>query len=279
MSRENGLDNGRGDVWTWTALEADSKLIISWAVGDRDAPTADYFIRDVSNRLANRVQLITDGHRPYLKAVENHFGMDIDYAMLVKLYGEDVSAKRGSPERRYSPGQVIGTRYQRIKGAPNEYYTSTSFAERHNLTMRMQMRRFTRLTNTFSKKFDNRCHALAIYFVWYNFTKIHKAHKLTQRWLQGSRTSCDRSRILSRWSRPASRSPASADRTRSDRQHEGGLMMANQAQGGAGPMYEPSWWRLACSLLYCSTRRRVIPSKPVFICLLALQLCAHSHID
>ena len=170
---------GRGDVWTWTAIDADSKLIISWAVGDRDAPTADYFIRDVSNRLANRVQLTTDGHRPYLKAVENHFGMDIDYAMLVKLYGEDVSVKRGSPERRYSPAQVIGTRTARIQGAPNAHYTSTSFAERHNLTMRMSMRRMTRLTNAFSKKFDNHCHALALYFVWYNFVKLHKAHKLT----------------------------------------------------------------------------------------------------
>jgi len=173
------VDAGSACVWTWTAIDADSKLIISWAVGDRDAPTADYFIRDVSNRLANRVQLTTDGHRPYLKAVENHFGMDIDYAMLVKLYGEDVSVKRGSPERRYSPAQVIGTRTARIQGAPNAHYTSTSFAERHNLTMRMSMRRMTRLTNAFSKKFDNHCHALALYFVWYNFVKLHKAHKLT----------------------------------------------------------------------------------------------------
>jgi len=174
-----GTRIGRGDVWTWTAIEADSKLIISWAVGDRDAPTANYFIQDVKNRLANCVQLTTDGHKPYLNAVESAFGMDVDYAMLVKLYGEDASAKRGSPERRYSPSQVIGTRYQRIQGAPNEYYTSTSFAERHNLTMRMQMRRMTRLTNAFSKKFDNHCHALALYFVWYNFVKLHKAHKLT----------------------------------------------------------------------------------------------------
>lgn len=170
---------GRGDVWTWTAIDAESKLIISWAVGDRDAPTADYFIRDVSNRLASRVQLTTDGHRPYLKAVENHFGMDVDYAMLVKLYGEDVGARRGAPERRYSPAQVIGTRYQRIQGAPNAHYTSTSFAERHNLTMRMSMRRMTRLTNAFSKKFDNHCHALALYFFWYNWVRLHKAHRLT----------------------------------------------------------------------------------------------------
>jgi IS1 family transposase len=170
---------GRGDVWTWTAIDADSKLIISWAIGDRDAPTANYFIQDVKDRLANRVQLTTDGHRPYLKAVEDAFGMDIDYAMLVKLYGEDASAGRGSPERRYSPAQVVGTRYQRIQGAPNAHYTSTSFAERHNLTMRMSMRRFTRLTNAFSKKLDNHCHALALYFAWYNFVRTHKAHKLS----------------------------------------------------------------------------------------------------
>jgi hypothetical protein len=126
--------------------------------------------------LANRVQLTTDGHHAYLDAVENAFGGEIDYAMLVKLYGPPEGS---SLERRYSPARCIGARYQRIVGAPNEYYTSTSYSERHNLTMRMQMRRFTRLTNGFSQKFDNHCHALALYFVWYNFVKIHKAHKLT----------------------------------------------------------------------------------------------------
>jgi IS1 family transposase len=170
---------GRGDVWTWTALDADSKLIISWMVGDRDAEAASLFISDLKNRLANRVQLTTDGWHAYLDAVEDAFGGDVDYAMLIKLYGASVEGKSGSAERRYSPAQVIGTRYQRICGAPNAHYTSTSFTERHNLTMRMQMRRFTRLTNGFSKKFDNHCHALALYFVWYNFVKLHKAHKLT----------------------------------------------------------------------------------------------------
>lgn len=170
---------GRGDVWTWTAIDADSKLIISWMVGDRDAETANLFIQDLRDRLANRVQLTTDGHRPYLDAVESAFGGDVDYAMLVKLYGGSTEGPRGSAERRYSPAKVIGTQYQRISGAPNAQYTSTSYSERHNLTMRMSMRRYTRLTNGFSKKFDNHLHALAIYFVCYNWIRTHKAHRLT----------------------------------------------------------------------------------------------------
>jgi IS1 family transposase len=169
---------GRGDVWTWTALDADSKLIISWMVGGRDADAAGLFMTDLKDRLANRIQLTTDGHHAYLDAVEDAFGGDIDYAMLVKLYGAP-EGKPGSPERRYSPSRCVGTRYQRIVGAPNEYYTSTSYTERHNLTMRMQMRRFIRLTNAFSKKIDNHCHALALYFVFYNFVRTHKAHKLS----------------------------------------------------------------------------------------------------
>ena len=126
-------------------MDADSKVIISWMVGDRDAETANLFIQDLKDRLANRVQLTTDGHRPYLDAVENAFGGDVDYAMLVKLYGTSAEGPRGSAERRYSPAKVIGTQYQRISGAPNAQYTSTSYSERHNLTMRMQMRRFLQL--------------------------------------------------------------------------------------------------------------------------------------
>jgi len=168
----------RGDVWTWTAIDAESKLIISWMVGGREAETAGLFMQDLKDRLANRVQLTTDGHRAYLEAVEEAFGGEIDYAMLVKLYGQPEGAT-GSQERRYSPSPCIGTRYKRIAGAPKEGYTSTSYAERQNLTMRMQMRRFTRLTNAFSKKVDNHCHALALYFVWYNFVRTHKAHRVS----------------------------------------------------------------------------------------------------
>jgi IS1 family transposase len=181
QSKTTGADSrmGRGDVWTWTAIDADTKLIISWMVGDRDAEAASIFINDLKDRLATRVQLTTDGHHAYLDAVEDAFGMDIDYAMLIKLYGDSFESPRGSPERRYSPSTVIGTRTQTITGAPNAHYTSTSYAERHNLTMRMSMRRFTRLTNAFSKKFDNHCHALSIYFAFYNWTRIHKTLRVT----------------------------------------------------------------------------------------------------
>lgn len=163
-----------GDLWTWTGLDADSKLIISWTVGGRDSTYAMTFMDDLRSRLANRVQLTTDGHRAYLEAVEGAFGSDVDYAMLVKLYGESPEA-----EKRYSPAQCIGARKTRIEGNPDLAHVSTSYTERHNLTMRMQMRRFTRLTNAFSKKIDNHCHSLALYFVWYNWIRLHKAHRMT----------------------------------------------------------------------------------------------------
>ena len=170
--------DGAGDVWTWTALDSDSKLIVSWLVGGRDGEYALAFMDDVKDRLANRVQLTTDGHKAYLNAVEEAFGADIDYAMLVKQYGEPEGSKR-SPERRYSPAVCTGAIKTRIEGSPDPVHVSTSHVERANLTMRMANRRFTRLTNAFSKKFENHVHMVAIYTVWYNFVKMHKTLRMT----------------------------------------------------------------------------------------------------
>jgi IS1 family transposase len=164
-----GMEGEAGDVWTWCGMDADSKLMISWLVGSRDADTANIFMEDIARRLANRVQLTTDGHRPYLDAVDNAFEGLIDYAMLVKLYGES-----DRPDKKYSPAECIGIRKNTIYGRPDEKYISTSYIERQNLTMRMHMRRFTRLTNAFSKKVENHCHAIALHFVYYNFCRIHK---------------------------------------------------------------------------------------------------------
>jgi IS1 family transposase len=162
--------DGAGDTWTWTAIDADSKLIVSWLVGGRDSEYAIAFMDDLRSRLANRVQLTSDGHRAYLEAVESAFGGDVDYAQLVKLYGPASDSAKG----RYSPAECTGIRKMRIEGTPDPKHVSTSYAERQNLTMRMHMRRFTRLTNAFSKKFESHVHMVALYAVWYNFVKQHK---------------------------------------------------------------------------------------------------------
>jgi IS1 family transposase len=169
---------GYGDVWTWTALDADTKLIPSWAVGRRDAFTAQAFIRDLADRLATRVQLTTDGHKVYLEAVEGAFGTEIDYAMLVKMYEGD-SGRKAPAEQRYSPAQCTGSQKVKITGNPAWRDISTSYVERQNLTMRMSMRRFTRLTNAFSKKLDNHKAAIALHFMHYNFARIHKTLRVT----------------------------------------------------------------------------------------------------
>jgi len=166
---------GYGDVWTWTALCADTKIIPCWRVGGRDAWNAQNFMHDLASRLANRVQLTTDGHRVYLTAVELAFGTGIDYAMLVKLYGNDPKGE----ETRYSPAQCIGAIATPLIGNPDRKHISTSYAERQNLSMRMHMRRFTRLTNGISKKVENHQHALALYFMFYNFCRIHQSLRVT----------------------------------------------------------------------------------------------------
>jgi len=166
---------GAGSVWTWTAIDADSKLIVSYMLGDRGAATALSFMRDVAGRVTNRIQLTTDGHRVYADAVEDAFGADIDYAMLVKIYG----ASNDNPESRYSPATCIGCRTGVLAGNPDPDHISTSFVERSNLSMRMGMRRFTRLTNGFSKKLENHGHAVALYFMHYNFCRVHKTLRVT----------------------------------------------------------------------------------------------------
>jgi IS1 family transposase len=168
-------DSGAGSVWLWTAIDADSKLLLSYLCGGRDASWAIRFMKDLASRVSSRIQITTDGHRAYAEAVEGAFGMDVDYAMLIKLYG----APSDRPDTRYSPAACIGTRTGILSGNPDQRHISTSYVERMNLNLRMGLRRFTRLTNAFSKKFENHCHAVAIYFAYYNFCRVHQTLRVT----------------------------------------------------------------------------------------------------
>jgi IS1 family transposase len=165
---------GWGDVWTWVAIDADTKLVPSFMVGSRGAHTAKFFMDDLASRLANRVQLTTDGHRVYLQAVEDAFGSEVDYAMLVKIYGHE-----GANDTKYSPAECIGCQTVGITGRPNPAHISTSFVERQNLTMRMKIRRFTRLTNAHSKKVENHLWAIALHYMHYNFCCVHQSLRVT----------------------------------------------------------------------------------------------------
>jgi IS1 family transposase len=178
VPEEHAGEWGYGDVWTWVAVDADTKLVPSWAVGRRDGFTAQAFIRDLADRLATRVQLTTDGHKVYLEAVEGAFGANVDYAMLVKMYEGD-SGKNAPAQTRYSPAACTGAQKQKIMGNPDPAHISTCYVERQNLTMRMHMRRFTRLTNAFSKKVDNHKAAVALHFMHYNFARIHQTLRVT----------------------------------------------------------------------------------------------------
>ncbi|MGH6847285.1 MAG: IS1 family transposase [Methylocella sp.] len=167
--------DGAGDVWTWIAMDADTKIVASYFVGGRDGECAKWFIDDVAKRLTNRVQLTSDGHKAYLEAVEGAFGADIDYAQLVKIYGTPSDSAKG----RYSPAECTGAVKTPIEGKPDPKHISTSYIERQNLTIRMHMRRFTRLTNAFSKKVENHAYAVALHMMYYNFVRIHQTLRVT----------------------------------------------------------------------------------------------------
>ena len=173
--RAEKKQEGWGDIWTWVAIDADTKLVISYLVGGRDSGWAGEFMNDCASRILTRPQITTDGHNAYLQAVEDAFGADSDYAMLQKIYG----APSDEEARRYSPAKCIGCDMKVVNGDPDPKHISTSYVERQNLTMRMHMRRFTRLTNGHSKKIENHCYAVAMHYMYYNFCKIHQTLRVT----------------------------------------------------------------------------------------------------
>jgi IS1 family transposase len=187
-----------GDIWTWVAIDAETKLVPSWRIGDRSGETATDFVCDLSKRLANQVQVTSDGHRAYLEAIEAGFGADVDYAQLIKLYGEVPH-----PAGRYSPAQIQDTRTYCCTGKPDPKHISTSYVERHNLTIRMSNRRLTRLTNAFSKKAENHSYSMAIYFMNYNFVRIHQTLRVTPAMAAGVTTKLwnltDLARVIEDW--------------------------------------------------------------------------------
>lgn len=189
---------GVGSVWTWVAIDAETKLVPCWMVGPRDLAAATEFMQDLAGRLATRVQLTTDGLKSYLTAVDDAFGSEIDYATLIKIYGESATE-----EKRYSPAAYIGSKKEKITGNPDSKYISTSYVERQNLTMRMSMRRFTRLTNGFSKKLENHIAAISLHFMYYNFVKTHQTLRMTPAMAAGVVTSpmeiADIIRITDEW--------------------------------------------------------------------------------
>lgn len=175
VAKAKAATEGAGDIWAWTAVDADSHMIVSYTVGDRSYQTVAPFMRDLRDRTIGRPQINTDGHPAYLEAIDEAFGLDVDYAQLIKMYGKDSN----EDDKRYSPAQCIGTKKRNVLGNPDMQELSTSYVERQNLSMRMGMRRYTRLTNAFSKKQENHFHMLSIYFVYYNFVKIHKTLRCT----------------------------------------------------------------------------------------------------